>query len=346
MATYTIIGGDQKEYGPVSEGDIRQWIGESRLSVESLVKSDADAAWRTLGSFPEFAPLFAAGAPAPIAPPYAPARPGDGNFLERDYELDIGGCVTRGWEVFKTNLGPLFACSLIVEIIAMVFGGGSNALLTLVLPRSWFASEIFHQGFNLFSTALVAVVVGPLMGGLYHVFLQAGRGRPVEVGEVFLGFQKNFKQLFLGYLAVALLVGVCLIPYNVVNDLKVLPLVEQMQHTPPTEVQNLLPQIGSAFVATLPILLLCLIPVTYLSVNLQFTLPLIVDKEMEFLPAMKASWKMVHKHWWHVFGLTVVVGLVSVAGILGCCIGIIFTLPIGIATMLTAYETIFAAGKK
>ena len=178
------------------------------------------------------------------------------------------------------------------------------------------------------------------------MFLQAGRSRPVAVGEVFLGFQKNFKPLFLGYLAVALLVGVCMIPYNVVNDLKVLPVVEQLQHTPPTEVQNLLPQFWSAIFATLPILFICLIPVTYLSVNLQFTLPLIVDKEMAFLPAMKASWKMVHKHWWHVFGLTVVVGLVSVAGLLGCCIGILFTIPIGLATMLTAYETIFGTGKK
>jgi len=85
--------------------------------------------------------------------------------------------------------------------------------------------------------------------------------------------------------------------------------------------------------------------VTYLSVNWQFTLPLIVDKQLPFWTAMKTSWKMVHQHWWQVFGLTVVIGLVSASGILGCCIGVLFTIPIGIASMIIAYETIFGAGK-
>ena len=33
MATYTIIGGDQKEYGPVTGDDLRQWMAEGRLNA-------------------------------------------------------------------------------------------------------------------------------------------------------------------------------------------------------------------------------------------------------------------------------------------------------------------------
>ena len=88
-----------------------------------------------------------------------------------------------------------------------------------------------------------------------------------------------------------------------------------------------------------------MIPVTFLTVSWQFTLPLIIDKQMEFGTAMKTSFRMVGKHWWHVFGLTVLVGLVSFAGVLGCCIGVLFTAPIGIAAMMSAYETIFGAEK-
>jgi uncharacterized membrane protein len=88
-----------------------------------------------------------------------------------------------------------------------------------------------------------------------------------------------------------------------------------------------------------------MIPVTYLSVSWLFTQALIIDKQMDFRTAMKTSWKMVHKHWWHVFGLVVVTGLLNVAGMCACCIGVLFTIPIGIAALMFAYETIFSEGQ-
>lgn len=74
---YFIIGGDTKEYGPVSADDIRQWVAEGRLNAQSLAKSDGDTAWRTLASFPEFADLSGAPAPAAIAPPTAAQKTDD-----------------------------------------------------------------------------------------------------------------------------------------------------------------------------------------------------------------------------------------------------------------------------
>ena len=58
---------------------------------------------------------------------------------------------------------------------------------------------------------------------------------------------------------------------------------------------------------SLPVAFICAIPATYLSVSWKFTLPLIVDKQMDFAAAMKASWKMVNKHWWLVFGLVILI---------------------------------------
>jgi uncharacterized membrane protein len=84
---------------------------------------------------------------------------------------------------------------------------------------------------------------------------------------------------------------------------------------------------------------------TYLTVCWQFTLPLVIDKGLAFWPAMKTSFVMVNKHWWQLFGLTIVVGLVSAAGVLACCVGVLFTAPIGIATVMFAYETIFSESR-
>jgi len=55
---YVIIGGDGKEYGPVSGAELRQWISEERLNARSLVKAESDAEFRPLSAFPEFAELF------------------------------------------------------------------------------------------------------------------------------------------------------------------------------------------------------------------------------------------------------------------------------------------------
>lgn len=79
MATYTIIGGDQKEYGSVAASDIRKWIAEGRLNEQSLMKAESDAEFRPLSAFPEFADAFPAQAAAPNAPPiFNLGSPGDG----------------------------------------------------------------------------------------------------------------------------------------------------------------------------------------------------------------------------------------------------------------------------
>ena len=93
--------------------------------------------------------------------------------------------------------------------------------------------------------------------------------------------------------------------------------------------------------ALLPVILLCLIPVTYLGVCWKFTLPLIIDREMDFWTAMKTSFKRVNRHWWQVFGLVILLGLLNLAGFLACCIGILFTLPVSFAALMYAYETLF-----
>lgn len=68
MANYLIIGGDGKEYGPVTDADVRQWIAEGRLNAQTMAKGEGDAEMRPLSAFPEFATVLAAGAPTTIAP--------------------------------------------------------------------------------------------------------------------------------------------------------------------------------------------------------------------------------------------------------------------------------------
>lgn len=66
---YQLIGGDGKEYGPVSDEQIRVWFGEGRLGPATQVGNDRGE-WKPLAQHAEFAELFQA------PPPLTPATPG------------------------------------------------------------------------------------------------------------------------------------------------------------------------------------------------------------------------------------------------------------------------------
>jgi hypothetical protein len=80
-AMYKIIGSDQAEYGPVSAGQIREWIAEGRANDQTLVQQVGTSEWKPLGAWAELAapaPLFPAGttsATSPLEPAPMPAMP-------------------------------------------------------------------------------------------------------------------------------------------------------------------------------------------------------------------------------------------------------------------------------
>ena len=55
---YKILGGNQKEYGPVTAEQLREWVTQQRVNAQTMVLADGATEWRPLNSFPEFAALF------------------------------------------------------------------------------------------------------------------------------------------------------------------------------------------------------------------------------------------------------------------------------------------------
>ena len=62
---YKIIGADHVEYGPVTPGQLGEWIAQGRANAASLVWTDGFTEWKQLGAIPEFAALLI---PAPRTP--------------------------------------------------------------------------------------------------------------------------------------------------------------------------------------------------------------------------------------------------------------------------------------
>lgn len=96
-----------------------------------------------------------------------------------------------------------------------------------------------------------------------------------------------------------------------------------------------------SFVLVAIALSLCVLPGIYLGVAWLFAVPLIVDKRLDFWPAMELSRKIVHRHWWTVFGLSLAVILVIILGSCVCGIGVFIAMPVAIGAIAFAYEDIF-----
>jgi len=177
------------------------------------------------------------------------------------------------------------------------------------------------------------VIIGPLVGGLYGLLLKTIRGQPAGVDDVFSGFRERFLHLFLGNLGVGLLTCLSALPGVLISVLAAIPLAQANQ---PTAENIGLLAVGLAVGG-----LLALIPAIYLGVSWAFALPLIMDKRLDFWSAMETSRRVVGKHWWWVFACLLVIGLVNLIGILVCCVGVLFTMPVAFAALLYAYEEIF-----
>jgi hypothetical protein len=293
---YKIIGADGKEYGPVTTEQLRQWITEGRSNAQTRVQSEGSAEWKPLGSLPEFAETFVRIQPPPPQVEAVHTQRWSENILARDYQIDIGSCIKRAWNLWKANLGLMVAVNLVLGLLL----GGIGALISLAVhvPIGFHTIAGSVAGF-VASMFWAFAVGGALTGGLFAFNLKLIRGQRADFSDAFAGFGKSFGALTATYIVMTLLVYLGLV--------------------------------------------LCLIPGIYLAIAWVFALPLVIDKNMRFWEAMELSRKVVTKNWWMVFALVLLAGLVGAAGIVACCIGILFTVPLTYAILMYAYEDIFGS---
>jgi hypothetical protein len=213
MANYLIIGGDGKEYGPVTDADVRQWLAEGRLNAQSLVKAESDAEFRALAQFPEFAAAFApSSAPGTIAPPSAAGG------ITDDYDLDLGDCLTRAWGLVKNNFWPIVGTSALV-LLAIVGINQLFGLITNPIVDGMVATQKInvHGILIVFGVSILSAPVSTVfMAGLFKYYLKLIRGETAVISDAFSGFGSRTGQLILLSLVQTILVVLgfcfCVIP--------------------------------------------------------------------------------------------------------------------------------------
>jgi hypothetical protein len=266
---YKIIGADGQPYGPVEASQIRSWFAENRVRGDTLIQLEGSTEWNPLSSYAEFADLFNVGpgtSPPPVSPPPAQPPPDAdalvNETLARHPQIDIGSCISRGWN--------------------------------LVMERFWLSVGV---GFVCLAIANVPFLYGPAYAGLFWFFLKRIRGHNPRFEDAFEPFSVAFLQTFLGGIVFSLLVAAGV--------------------------------------------LLCVVPGLVFAALWTFTWPLLMDKRLEFWPAMEVSRRVLWPNVWGIIGLWCVCVLIMIAGILACYVGVFVAFPVIIAAQAYAYEDFF-----
>lgn len=200
---FKMIGGDGREYGPVTADQLRLWILDHRANGQTMVQPAGSTGWVPLGSLPEFAEALASaaqahGLPAPNPPPAAaePAAPAPFTPVvapEAAGELHIFDCLGRGWMLLQRHFLLIAGAALVVWGVQTLsaLGGCAGGLVSLA-------------------------VSGPLYGGLSVLVLGLARGRPAGLGDLFACFGERFLPCLAVWLFTEVLsqlgLALCLLP--------------------------------------------------------------------------------------------------------------------------------------
>jgi uncharacterized membrane protein len=176
---YTIIGGDGKEYGPVSADQVQAWIAGGRANLETKVKALGTDEWKRIADIPGLAAAGAAGSAAPAAAAVLAGRAG---------KLDIISCYERSWALLKANFWQLVGVSFLMMVLIGSFGYVHSALVSLYV-----------------------FFVPALGAGWHYYFLLKIRGQPVTLGDAFAGFSRAYVPLLAIGLLLAIFVAVGLV---------------------------------------------------------------------------------------------------------------------------------------
>lgn len=115
---YKIVGGDQREYGPVTSDQVREWIASGRANAQTLASFEGSP-WKALSTFPEFADALRTATPPPLPPGTAavPGQPGQAYMGAKNNNIAISGLVLS---VLGLCCSPLSLVGLVLSIVGFV----------------------------------------------------------------------------------------------------------------------------------------------------------------------------------------------------------------------------------
>ncbi len=267
------------------------------------------------------------------------------------------GSIEDGWKIIKDDYWMFFGMTLVTIVIlvvaAVILGVINNAITFGISAVTGVATssagdavklsaaiipQLISLVISLFTNIIVGAVSGALFCGIYIALARKVNSGTVDFGDLFAGFPK-----FVPCLIVAAVLSVIQFVISLVGLIGGAALgVSALGMGMLTKNGQMNPAaFGGLF------LVILVFAVGYIIVNLiinalaAFTYPLIADRNLPGGQALLLSVKSGFANIGGLILLMILLGLMAFGGILACGVGILFVVPIIIASFFAAYQSVF-----
>ena len=206
----------------------------------------------------------------------------------------------------------------------------------LIRSQYWLFVGITAVGMLIGTMVPLGILLGPMMCGIYLALFEVRRGRPIEFGTLFKGFDYFGDSLIATLLHMVPIVIILIPAYIVFLVFYVGLMVTMTQGGEP----NPAGFIGFMLVFAI-FWLVVMVLLVVMGVLFAFAYPLIVHRRLSGLNAVKLSIRAGMANFWPLLGMMLLTTLMNFFGVVLCYVGAFFVLPIGFAAIAAAYEQVF-----
>jgi len=217
-----------------------------------------------------------------------------------------------------------------VEPVSCIKGGWE-----LIRSQYWLFVGMTLVGV-LIGSAVPIVLMGPMMCGLNLAFFKTRRGEPIEFGTLFKGFD-YFGQSVIASLLQTIPVIVIVVPAYILFYVFMfvsMAAASSSGDPNPAALFGVMAMFGLFWLVVVALIII-------ISIGFLFVYPLIVDRKLSAIDAIKLSFRAALANFWRLLGMVILTSLMTSVGVLACYVGAFLVMPIGYAAIAKAYEQVF-----
>lgn len=272
-----------------------------------------------------------------------------------------GENVSEGWELIKDDYWTFFAMTLVAFIIvigASLLFGTINNLITLVITKAFgIASQnsgtagkiaavlpqIISSIIGIFTNIIVITVSGALYTGIYTALSRKFSGGSADFSLLFSGFKKLFP-CFIFAVAMSLFQFIITVIGLGIGATVGITAFGSGILTPDGQLNPAI--FGGFFAVILALVVLYIIVSIIISALTTFVYPIIAEKNLSGGEAILLSVRSSFANFGGLILLLLLLGLMSLGGVLLCGIGIFFVAPVLAAAVFSAFRNVFPAARE
>jgi len=217
-----------------------------------------------------------------------------------------------------------------VEPVSCIKGGWE-----LIRSQYWLFVGMTLVGV-LIGSAVPIVLMGPMMCGLNLAFFKTRRGEPIEFGTLFKGFD-YFGQALIAALLHSIPIIVIVVPAYILFYVFMfvsMAAASSSGDPNPAALFGVMAMFGLFWLVVVALIII-------ISIGFLFVYPLIVDRKLSAIDAIKLSFRAALANFWRLLGMVILTSLMTSVGVLACYVGAFLVMPIGYAAIAKAYEQVF-----